>query len=75
MHEGMLFYRGSSVTHWEFGYFRRIGVIGELGQYDLFRLIILQGHTMSLYHLWHQCVEDYISVTFSKADSTLSESR
>ena len=48
MHEDMLFI-GESVTHWEFRYFRRIGVIGELGQYNLlYNFISLQGHTMSL---------------------------
>ena len=37
-----------TVTHWEFKYFRRIGVIGELGQYDLlYNFITFQGHTVS----------------------------
>ena len=49
MHEDMLFYRKECVTHWEFRYFRRIGVIGELGQYDLlYNFITLQGHNISL---------------------------
>ena len=35
MHEDMLFHRGECVTHWKFRYFRRIGDIGKLAQYDL----------------------------------------
>ena len=61
MHEDMLFYRGECVTHWEFRYFRRIGVFGELDQYDLlYNFIILQGHTISLVQSMGQVCRGYI---------------
>ena len=50
------------MTHWEFRFFRRIGAIGELGQYDLlYNFITLQGHTVSLVHPMELVYKRYIS--------------